>query len=83
MWKLEFWKLEIKFGNQNFEELIWEWEFKKEIKFQDWNFENENLKIKFKKREFWKIIWEYNFLKIRFEINWSFENLFEGDILKN
>ena len=22
MWKLEFWKLEIKFGNQNFEELF-------------------------------------------------------------
>ena len=22
MWKLEFWKLEIKFGNQNFEGLL-------------------------------------------------------------
>ena len=22
MWKLEFWKLEIEFGNQNFEELF-------------------------------------------------------------
>ena len=22
MWKLEFWNLEIKFGNQNFEELF-------------------------------------------------------------
>ena len=22
MWKIEFWKLEIKFGNQNFEELF-------------------------------------------------------------
>ena len=22
MWKLEFWKLEIKFGNQNFGELL-------------------------------------------------------------
>ena len=29
MWKLEFWNLEIKFGNWNFEEL----------------FKNENLKI--------------------------------------
>ena len=55
MWKLEFWKLEIKFENRNFEELIWESEFLK-IKFEDRNFEklfeNGNLKIKFKKREF-------------------------------
>ena len=38
MWKMEFWKLEIKFGNQNFEELfkfgIWKFEFKK------WNLKN-------------------------------------------
>ena len=43
MWKFEFWKLEIKFGNQNFEELIWKemgfqkfiwrWHFKKKKKF--------------------------------------------------
>ena len=28
MWKLEFWKLEIKFRNWNFEELIKKWSFK-------------------------------------------------------
>ena len=36
MWKLEFWKLEIEFGNQNFEEL-----FKDEI-LKNNNNNNEN-----------------------------------------
>ena len=44
MRKLKFWKLEIKFGNRNFEKL----------------FKNGSLKIKFKKMEFWRIIWGLN-----------------------
>ena len=36
MWKMEFWKLEIKFGNRNFEELL-----KDEIlKINKWNNNN-------------------------------------------
>ena len=66
MWKLEFWKLEIEFGNWNFEELFKNGSFLK-IKFEDRNFEKlfetGNLKIKFKKMEFWRIIWGWNFSK--------------------
>ena len=42
---MELWKLEIKFGNRNFEKL----------------FGSGNLKIKYKKKDFWRLIWEWNF----------------------
>ena len=38
MQKLEFWKLEIKFGNKNFEELFKHGILK--IEFKNWNFKN-------------------------------------------
>ena len=50
MWKLEFWKLGIKFGNRNFEELFWEWNFGK-LNFESWNLE--------------KLFWEWNFEKLK------------------
>ena len=62
MWKLEFWKLEIKLGNWKFEELfkdgileigILENYWKMEI-FKNWIW----------KLEFWKIIWERYFGKL-------------------
>ena len=56
MWKLEFWKLEIKFGNWNFEDLFKNGNFKNYLKIgvvkiiqnlkfwklleKKWNFEN-------------------------------------------
>ena len=54
MWKLEFWKLEIKFGNRNFEEL-----FKKEIFWKlDWKeigVSKIHLKVAFLKNWIWNI----------------------------
>ena len=29
MWKMEFWKLEIRFGNKNFDELFGKWIYRK------------------------------------------------------
>ena len=87
MWKLEFWKLEIKFGNQNFEELIWEWEFKKEIKFQDWNFENWklNLEIRILKNYLRTVFWKTKFWRLEsWEIilRMKFREIKEIEILK-
>ena len=59
------WKLEIKFGSQNSEELFLKTKFFLKIKFENREFqklfENGNLKIKSKKREFWRIIWKWKF----------------------
>ena len=67
MWNLEFWKLEIKFGNRNFEELFKDRIFKNKIiiiiiiinKCENWNFGN------------WKLNLEIgilkNYLKIEFK----------------
>ena len=59
MWKLKFWKLEIKIGNRNFEELIWEW------KLGNYSQELEFWRIK-KNRVF--------FIKKKIFENWIFEN---------
>ena len=84
MWKLEFWKLEIKFGNRNFEDYL-----KKKIlkineiiiiiiiinKCENMNFGNWKLNSKIEKLEFHK-------LGIKFG-NRNFEELFKDRIFKS
>ena len=81
------WKLEIKFGNRNFEELIWEWEFFKKLNLRIGISKNylkmEILKLNLRKGNFEELFENEICLKIRFKINWSFENLFECGILRN
>ena len=84
MWKLEFWKLEIKFGNWNFEELFKNGSFKK-LNLRIWISKN------YLRMEVWKLdlrkwnfeeLFEMEFLKLNLKIgalkikfkNWSFEN---------
>ena len=87
MWKLEFWKLEIEFGNWNFEELFKNGVFlnKKKLNLRIGILKNylkmEIWKLNLRKRNF-EELFENRISKIWFERNWSFKNLFEGDILK-
>ena len=63
MWKLEFWKLGIKFKNRDFDELIWDGILKL---FKDWNYERH---LKMKVWNHWRIgtmkgIWKIGVKKV-------------------
>ena len=89
MWKLEFWKLEVKFENRNFEKF-----FKDEIlkinkiiiiiinKCENWNFGNWKLNSKIGSL---KIIWELEFWRLNYELEFwklNYENWNLGNYLK-